>query len=328
MIGQVDQHLMQLAGVVAHRFGLRDFDLELQSATDNEVFLVTARDGGRDRRYALRLQWYEGLDLDAVTAELLWLEALNRDTAVVVPAPVAAPDGARVVEVFDPRHGETRPCTLLEWVDGEFIVQALTPGHLSSVGTVMAQLHDHAAGNARALGLDRRRQAFRGNPEDLLDPDICLRLGYECSILDDVARALSCIREATAGIGEGEAQFGFLHGDLHQWNYLFRGGHVAVIDFEDCGWGHFSYDIAVTLSYFRFPLPGLAASAPFEAFYDAFAAGYERVRTLPSGVGACLRRVYGRPAAGDGQLHARRHVQLRRPAGRTRLPGAAPRAPA
>ena len=31
-------------------------------------------------------------------------------------------------------------------------------------------------------------------------------------------------------------------------NYLFHGGEVRLIDFGDCGWGHYLYDLAVTVS--------------------------------------------------------------------------------
>jgi Ser/Thr protein kinase RdoA (MazF antagonist) len=42
--------------------------------------------------------------------------------------------------------------------------------------------------------------------------------------------------------------FGLIHADLHQENYLFHGKQVRAIDFDDCGYGPFVYDLAVTLS--------------------------------------------------------------------------------
>jgi Ser/Thr protein kinase RdoA (MazF antagonist) len=32
--------------------------------------------------------------------------------------------------------------------------------------------------------------------------------------------------------------------DLHQWNYLFLDQALRAIDFDDCGWGYYAYDMA------------------------------------------------------------------------------------
>src|SRR5262249_44276786 len=65
------------------------------------------------------------------------------------------------------------------------------------------------------------------------------------------------------------------HGDLHQWNYLFHEGEVRAIDFDDCGYGHYLYDMAVTLFNVRWK-----ASAPL--LRASFLAGYRSIRPLPA----------------------------------------------
>ena len=69
--------------------------------------------------------------------------------------------------------------------------------------------------------------------------------------------------------------FGLIHSDLHQENYLFHRGRVRAIDFDDCGWGHFVYDLAVTLS----ELQHLPDSAALRA---GLLRGYRAVRPLPA----------------------------------------------
>jgi Ser/Thr protein kinase RdoA (MazF antagonist) len=56
------------------------------------------------------------------------------------------------------------------------------------------------------------------------------------------------VRQAQRELGASPDVFGLIHSDLHQENYLFHRGRVRAIDFDDCGWGHFVYDLAVTLS--------------------------------------------------------------------------------
>jgi hypothetical protein len=56
---------------------------------------------------------------------------------------------------------------------------------------------------------------------------------------------------------------------------------VRGIDFDDYGWGYYTYDMAVTLSY-------LEAPSTFPALQDAFLTGYQRVRPLPRRYAECL----------------------------------------
>src|SRR5262249_3077964 len=96
-----------------------------------------------------------------------------------------------------------------------------------------------------------------------------------CSPADGarVERYIHRIRAAQHALGQGPETFGLIHGDLHQWNYLFHQGEVRAIDFDDCGYGHYLYDMAVTLFNVRWK-----ASAPL--LRARFLAGYRSVRPL------------------------------------------------
>jgi Ser/Thr protein kinase RdoA (MazF antagonist) len=48
-------------------------------------------------------------------------------------------------------------------------------------------------------------------------------------------------------LGDGTDQFGLIHADLHLDNALFWRDDVRIIDFDDCGFGYWLYDIAVSL---------------------------------------------------------------------------------
>jgi Ser/Thr protein kinase RdoA (MazF antagonist) len=74
-------------------------------------------------------------------------------------------------------------------------------------------------------------------------------------------------------LGSGPAVYGFIHADIHQHNYLFNHGETALIDFGDSGWGHYLYDLAVTINEIR-DLP----SGP--ALRRALLTGYREVGSL------------------------------------------------
>jgi Ser/Thr protein kinase RdoA (MazF antagonist) len=74
-------------------------------------------------------------------------------------------------------------------------------------------------------------------------------------------------------LGDGPEVSGLIHADLHQENYLFCGGQVAAIDFDDCGHGPFVYDLAVTLSE-------LQHRGDYPALRAGLLTGYRSVRPL------------------------------------------------
>ncbi len=48
-------------------------------------------------------------------------------------------------------------------------------------------------------------------------------------------------------LGKGPDAHGMIHGDMYADNLLFKAGEVYPIDFEDCGFGYWLWDIAIPL---------------------------------------------------------------------------------
>jgi Ser/Thr protein kinase RdoA (MazF antagonist) len=74
-------------------------------------------------------------------------------------------------------------------------------------------------------------------------------------------------------LGEDVSVFGLIHNDIYQKNMLFHENSLRVIDFDNCGWGHYSLDIAVTLAQVR-------KHADFAQKKASFLAGYHPHRSL------------------------------------------------
>jgi Ser/Thr protein kinase RdoA (MazF antagonist) len=68
--------------------------------------------------------------------------------------------------------------------------------------------------------------------------------------------------------------FGLIHGDFNFKNLLFCRGGVRAIDFDDCGFGHFLYDLGTLLETLLFRPDYLALRA-------ALLGGYRQVWPLP-----------------------------------------------
>ena len=115
------------------------------------------------------------------------------------------------------------------------------------------------------------------------------------------AVAAQWVHTACQALEETGDGVGFIHADMHQWNYLFYGEEVRVIDFDDCGWGYYVYDMAVTLT-------DIDDREDFAALRQAFLIGYTRVQPLPPGYETYIKhfkRSTGLIYAGSGSSDAR-----------------------
>jgi Ser/Thr protein kinase RdoA (MazF antagonist) len=260
------RRLGALARAALAEWGLGRARLRLLRNVYNTTFRV-------DDRYVLRIQWPGRHDAAAVRSEMLWLAALRRDTALVVPEPVPTRRGELVVVAAAEGVPEPRACALLGWVEGRFVRDRLTPAHLERVGALTARLHDHGLGFAPPPGFTRP-------PIDDVDDatvESLVRVVSDRASREAgaVARAaLAKIRLAQAEVGRSRQTYGLIHADLHHWNYLFHRDEARAIDFDDCGFGHALYDLAVT----EYLLRGRPAYPELRA---ALLRGYRRERALP-----------------------------------------------
>jgi Ser/Thr protein kinase RdoA (MazF antagonist) len=265
----------------------------------NTAFRVDGADG---HRYVLRIERPDGPSVARVRSEMVWLAALGRETDLVVPRPVPTREREAATVVADPAVPEPRTCVLYRWVEGRFLDERLSPPQLYRLGEFTARLHRHGA---RMNGLDRGRAddltAFGRAQVDGFSPTVVDRAVALAGDDESVRAALERVRAVRAALGFGADVFGLVHGGLHQENYVFHRGRVRVVDFDDCGFGHYAYDLAVTVEAF--------AHLPHHAeLREGLLDGYRSVRpatfaTDPAVLDAFagLRRVQLRLRELDGQ---------------------------
>jgi Ser/Thr protein kinase RdoA (MazF antagonist) len=278
--------LRQLARQALAAYAIAEPRLTPLTHADNTTFRIDDRDG---ERYVLRIHRPSRKTPEEVQSEMLWLAALRHETDLVVPIPVPNRAGDLVVLASAAEVPEPRMCVLLRWVAGRFLDGGLTSAHLERVGAFMARLQssgavfkppdtfrrgrlDNLYGKPRGVSEAFARQHI-DNPED---EAAAIQLVADICSAEDARRVeqlILKIRVVQRLVGQGPATFGLIHGDLHQENYLFHQGQVRAIDFDDCGYGYYLYDIAVTLFNVRF-----RADTPL--LREGFLAGYRSVRPL------------------------------------------------
>jgi Ser/Thr protein kinase RdoA (MazF antagonist) len=232
-------------------------------------------------RYVLRVNRPGWRTLPQIRSEMAWLEALQRDTALGVPRPVPNRAGEMVTTAAARGVPQERHCVLLRWVEGRFYRERISPVSMERIGRFTAHLHDHVIHQFRPPPTFTRPSVQWGSEEDPGDMAREMAKGLEKGAAlitpEDLATftlARHHLRKAMQALSREPAQYNLIHADLHHGNCLFHGGEARAVDFDDCGWGHLLYDLAVT----QWPLQ---QRPDFAALQAAHLTGYRRVRPLP-----------------------------------------------
>ncbi len=232
----------------AHAWGTTDVPTLLK-LRENAVFRVELPETGAA---ALRLHRRGYQSEDAIHSELWWLDALA-DRGLGVPRPLRTADGALLVHLADGRIA-----SMLSWVDGAAVGEAGTPLD----GSAEDQMRLHAAiGHAVArlhvetdrLHLPATFRRPNWDTEGLIGEapfwgrfwEHAAATPAEQRLLEAARRDLAARLAAFAASG---ADRGLIHADVLRENLLRTPRGVALIDFDDSGFGFRLYDLGTALS--------------------------------------------------------------------------------
>ncbi|MEV0640909.1 phosphotransferase [Streptomyces sp. NPDC050619] len=256
-------------------------DARLLSLSENATYLCTFTDTPEapdaPAPLVLRLHRPGFRTLPQIRSELMWIERLRADGAVLTPAVVPAPSGEPAVS-FPGAGGALQHAALFEFAPGAEPDATDTDfaDVMELVGRETAALHRHALRWERPdvftrpdwdldnlIGAASLWGRWRDNP-DVRET----RGGTEVLGLaeEKLARELGAY-------GRSEAVFGLIHGDLRAANLLVAPDAVRLIDFDDCGTGWFLYDLACSLSFVEHDLR-------VDGWVTAWLRGYESRRPL------------------------------------------------
>ncbi len=228
-------------------FGLPDATYTLVNYTNNAVYRVEA---GNDI-YALRLH-RPGLKSKAwIDSELMWLRDLSASGEIAVPQPAAPLYTGELEGVEQPVYG-----VLFRWLDGEPLqIDALTPSTLQSIGAFIARLHQQSRTFTPPADFERPTLDFEGlfgsrSPYQPTPEGEALITPAQREV---ISRATEHIREVmTALDAQRPHSFGLIHADLIAKNLLLQQSasgetKIAGLDFDDCAFGYYLYDLTPLL---------------------------------------------------------------------------------
>ena len=255
-----------------------DASVELLNVSENATFLVSDPGAGPSVLRVHRLGYHTERE---IASELAWMDALRAEAGVRTPRVLPATDGRRVVTVPED-GGPTRYCVRFEFLPGTEPGgepagepgSQLTGRHFEELGEITARMHRHARSWARPAWFTRfhwdyaaafGEEARWGRWQD--------GLGVGPAERQVLARLDDALHARLKAFGQGPERYGLVHADTRLANLLVYQESVSVIDFDDCGFSWYLYDLGASVSFFEHSpeVPGLV---------DSWLTGYRRAGQL------------------------------------------------
>jgi len=231
----------------------------------NTTFRIDTTDGAK---LAMRINVNSRRSAANIAAELQWIDALARDTDLVVAAPVRTITGDLVSSVHSPDLGRDLSVAVFSWLNGRDLGEAPTLEKMRAAGRAMATLHDHAStwrpSNGAELSL--LDDPFWTFPDRLTAENLGIG-GDDLAVVRSMVDLSSSTMKRLFAAGSPQP----IHTDLHDWNMKWYRGRLSVFDFDDSGIGLPIQDLAVATYYRR----------PEHDHVDALFEGYVSLRPLP-----------------------------------------------
>ena len=241
---------MNYASLLPHfldRYAIRVVQHEHLRTSENVVVRLLANDG---TPYALRIRRMVGAYREQIESELIFLRDLRRGVGLDIPAPVATRTG----ELYSllPDGADVYMGVLFTWVPGVHVGGAdITPVQMGQMARAVAQLHMFSRTYMPPPGFLRPTYDstwFLGATSWRASADFVKLLDPE---------AAACLHRASDTVGaflqtfpQNAETFGLIHYDLHAGNFLFTKDAANLIDFDECGWGYYLFDLAHILFEF------------------------------------------------------------------------------
>ena len=260
-------------------FPIEPEGLELVALSENVTFRVSDRRDGA--AYVLRLHRPGYHTLEELNSERVWTRALA-EAGVAVPIPLTTRAGSDYVSVQVEALGQQRQAGMTRWIEGELLADLLERSDdveapercFEQLGAIEAAMHNQSCGWRPPPGFARHAVDRDG----LMGDAPFWGPFWEHPVFSPPERRLVIetrdrIRVVLDRLGRAPTIFGMIHADLHDGNLLADGERLTVIDFDDCAFGWYAYDIAVALYHQQ-------GSPRFEALRRAFVRGYRTKRDL------------------------------------------------
>ena len=234
-------HIRNVALMVLQQYDLAWTEIKFNKVSDAITFKITTE---TEACFLLRIH-NEARQKSEIEGEIMLLNYLESQN-MTVPTGQKSKSDKYVLE-FETKKGETLYVTLMSWVDGDVLTSAPTDTQARNMGRILAQIH-----HASESFVPEENQSFphwgletfRENMKKLSQYHSIFLSQEGWEMYQNVADTIIVELENTPKCSQN---YGFVHGDFHLENIIFKEDVPFPIDFGRCGYSYFLYDIASTI---------------------------------------------------------------------------------
>jgi Ser/Thr protein kinase RdoA (MazF antagonist) len=239
--------LVDVARLAAETYGFSaGAELTRFTLTENSTYCVS--EPGREP-LVMRVYRPGGRPAVEIQSELAWMGALRRDLGPILPDILSGLDGSQLVEVIPTAGLPACFCVAFSLAPGDEPREDDFRAWFPRLGEITARFHQQS----RAW----QTPAWFSRPTW----DVPTTLGdrahwgpWHASVPDpeereQLARLADVVVTRLERFGTGAPRFGLVHADLRLANLLVEGDDIQVIDFDDCGFSWYLYDLACALTF-------------------------------------------------------------------------------
>jgi Ser/Thr protein kinase RdoA (MazF antagonist) len=238
-----------LARDALQKYGLTPYwEAKLFLLSENITYAVTNKLSGD--RLMLRIS-KPGYHTPAeLLSEVLWVEHLRKCTAIVTAEPQKGLDGEYVQFLDSPLAKDVYTCLLYEFLEGRNPDESDEATALRSfidLGEITAYMHRDTREWKPARTLPRFQWDFDA---------MMLRIGrwqenpeLDGEKIDTFTQCQKLLEKRLKKYGRTKYNYGLIHADCRLSNLLIDGMTIKVIDFDDCGYSWYMFDLAAAVSF-------------------------------------------------------------------------------
>ncbi|KMY53777.1 serine kinase [Bacillus sp. FJAT-27231] len=248
--------------------------VSLLDYSENYTYLITEEK--TNQKHILRVCRPNYHTKSQIESEMVWLKSLHEQSPIEVSLPIPNDQGEYVQSTWV--DGNVYYSTLFTFLEGEAPDdndESALIKHFFTIGYITAQFHNQSV---------KQHQLYDQFDRIIWDYDTILGdtpkwgkwqdgLGLTPERTHLFERVCATIKKRLDRFGKHKENFGLIHSDLRLANLIIEGEQIKVIDFDDCGFGWYLYDLATSLSFIE--------HKPYvPALINSWLEGYKKIRPL------------------------------------------------
>lgn len=248
---EVNKRYRQIAIIALETFPhLQNATIELLAHSENVTFRVV--DNAINKTYILRINRPGYHSKKEIESEIQWIHSLQQELPFEIAKPLPNRFGHYIQEtLYEGLCYYSSLFTYLSGIAPNEQDEHTFPEHFYKLGIITAKLHNQTERNYQQY---KQFDRITWNFDTLIGATPKWGrwqegLGMTAERESLFQRVENTIRNRIKTFGQEGSRFGLIHSDLRFANLLVEKDQLKVLDFDDCGFGWYLYDLAASLSF-------------------------------------------------------------------------------